>query len=462
MKENFRQVDRQTLFLMPPSLDDWLPRDHLARFVVDVVAKLDLRPLIVQYEGRGVAAYHPEMMVALIFYGYATGTMSSRRLEAATYDSVPFRYIAANSHPDHDTIAAFRQRFFGQIRSLFTQILMIANDSKLVKVGTVNLDGTKIKANASKHKAMSLGRAKRLRQQIEAEVDQLLERAAQADAEDVDDGIRIPEELVRREDRLRAIDEATKKIEERERERIATEQQEVADGLRDPDAVNDDVRDSAQLNFTDADSRIMPTGKHRFEQAYNAQAGCDPGGFIVVASVSQRSNDKRLIARALGALQQLPAAVGAVSEIVADAGYCSDRNARWCEMQGVTPYFSTRRERRYGLDRFAGTKALPADASAVDRMHERLRTPEGRAKYAKRKTTIEPVFGTIKSAMGYRQTLMRGIAKVEAEWRLVCAAFNLRKMHKRTRLAATVDSSSGFASFIIVSLPNRRLTPTPS
>jgi transposase len=430
VKENFRQVDRQTLFLMPPSLDDWLPRDHLARFIVEVVAKLDLRSLIARYEGRGIAAYHPEMMVALLFYGYATGVMSSRRLEAATYDSVAFRFIAANSHPDHDTIATFRQRFFAEIRAVFTQILLVAQENKLLKVGTVNLDGTKIKANASKHKAMSLGRAKRLREQIEAEVDELLERAKQADNEDSDDGLRIPEELVRREDRLRKIDEATKRIEERERERIATEEREVSEGLREPSEVDGEIRDSAQLNFTDSQSRIMPTGKDRFEQAYNAQAACDPSGYIIVASVSQRSNDKRLLARTLGATQQLPPELGSVLEIVADAGYCSERNAQWCEMLDVTPYLSTHRERRYGLDRFSPAQALGPEASAVDRMRERLRTQEGRAKYAKRKTTIEPVFGTIKSVMGYRQTLMRGLQKVEGEWRLVCAAFNLRKMHR--------------------------------
>jgi transposase len=222
--ENFKPLDRDTLFLMPPSVQEWIPDNHLARFIVDVVAKLDLHPIRSRYAGRGSAAYQPEMMVALLLYGYATGVFSSRKLERATYDSVAFRYITSNQHPEHDTISDFRRRFLVQLEALFAQVLLIAGESGLLKVGRVSLDGTKIRANASKHHALSYGHATKLERRIKAEVARLMRRAEQADTSDKSDGIDIPAELARREERLRTIDAAKARIREREQERIAAEE----------------------------------------------------------------------------------------------------------------------------------------------------------------------------------------------------------------------------------------------
>jgi transposase len=273
--EHFKPLDRDTLFLMPPSVQEWIPDDHLARFIVDVVAKLDLQPIRSRYAGRGSEAYQPEMMVTLLLYGYATEVFSSRKLERATYDSVAFRYITANQHPEHDTISDFRRRFLAQLEALFAQVLLIAGESGLLKVGRVSVDGTKIRANASKHHALSYGHATKLERRIKAEVTRLMRRAEQADSSDKADGIDIPAELARREERLRAIDEAKARIREREQERIAAEervyQQRMADreareretgkkpGGRPPKPPSRGIDPMAQINLTDEESRIMPS-----------------------------------------------------------------------------------------------------------------------------------------------------------------------------------------------------------
>ncbi len=217
----FVQIDRDTAYLLPPSVQEWLPEDHLARFIVDTVEQLDLSELNREYAGRGMAAFPPVMLLSLLFYGYATGEFSSRRIERATYDSVAFRFIAANTHPDHDTIAAFRKRFLPQLKGLFVQILQVAHAMRLVKVGNVSLDGTKIKANASKHRAMSWEYANRVEEQLKAEVEELMRLAEQADRRDVPDGMDVPAEIARREARLAAIREAKEQIEARAQERLA-------------------------------------------------------------------------------------------------------------------------------------------------------------------------------------------------------------------------------------------------
>ena len=288
---NFRLIDRATPFLLPPSVEDWLPKGHLARFVVDIVDQLDLSELTRKYRGSGSAAYHPAVMLGLLIYGYATGTYSSRRIEAATHDSIAFRYIAANEQPDHDSLCAFRKRFLKEIEALFVQVLCIARQMKLLKLGTIALDGTKIHANASRHSALSYGHAQKIEAQLEAEVKQMLARAEAADQEPLPAGLSIPEELKRREDRLAAIRQAKVQIEARAAERDA---QEKADfdakmkareektartgkkpGGKPPTPPTPGVRPTDQINLTDADSRIMPATGKGFEQSYNSQAAVD-------------------------------------------------------------------------------------------------------------------------------------------------------------------------------------------
>ena len=288
---NFRPIDRATPFLLPPSVEDWLPKDHLARFVVDIVDQLDLSALTRQYRGSGSAAYHPTVMLGLLVYGYATGVYSSRRIEAATRDSIAFRYIAANEQPDHDSLCTFRKRFLKQIEALFVQVLCIARQMKLLKLGSVALDGTKVHANASRHSALSYGHAQKIEAQLEAEVKEMLARAEAADQEPLPKGMSIPKELARREARLAAIRQAKEQIETRAAERDALEQADFEakmkareeksartgkkPGGKPPAPPSCGVRPSDQINLTDEDSRIMPATGKGFEQSYNAQAAVD-------------------------------------------------------------------------------------------------------------------------------------------------------------------------------------------
>ena len=298
MNNTFRQVDRKTLFLLPPSMDDWLPERHLARFVVDIVEQLDLTAIKSNYAGRGSKAHHPAMLLALLFYGYATGVFSSRKLERATHDSVAFRYIAANDHPDHDTIASFRKRFLSELTPLFVQILLIAQQMGVLKMGKVSLDGTKIKANASKHRALSWQYACKLEAQLKAEVEDLLRQAEDADRADIPDGLDIPDELARRKERLVAIATAKAEIERRATVRHAAEQAEYEKKLaerkakeketgkkpcgKQPKAPVPGPQDKDQVNLTDEESRIMPVSGGGFDQCYNAQASVDVETMLIV------------------------------------------------------------------------------------------------------------------------------------------------------------------------------------
>lgn len=448
MSHTFRGLDRKTQFLLPPSMDDWLPEGHLARFVVEIVEQLDLTSIKAAYAGRGSRAHHPEMLLALLFYGYATGVFSSRKLERATYDSVAFRYIAANDHPDHDTIAAFRKRFLPELKPLFVQILLIARRMNILKLGKVSLDGTKIKANASKHRALSWKHACKLEKQLKAEVEKLLRRAEEADRTDQPDDLDIPDELSRREERLAAIARAKAEIEERARERYAEEQTDYERKLaerkakeqrngkkargRQPKPPEPGPRDTDQVNLTDRESRIMPVSGGSFEQSYNAQAGVDIETMLVISRhLSQKPNDKLEIEPALEALSALPEELGAVDALVADAGYYSETNIGHCLKHEVLPYISDRRDTHNQTleERFAVPAPPPEDADAVTEMKHRLKTRDGRALYAKRKSTVEPVFGIIKAVMGFRQFLLRGVESVRGEWDLVCMAWNLKRLH---------------------------------
>ena len=444
---NFRTIDRQTGYLLPPSVDEWLPEKHLARFIVEVIDGLDLGRMSGAYRGSGSASYHPRMLLGLLVYGYATGAFSSRKLERATYDLVAFRFIAANDHPDHDTIATFRRRFLKDIEKLFVAVLQLAREMGVLKMGTIGLDGTKIHANASRHSALSYEYAGKIEAQLKAEVADLLAKAEAADAADVPDGMSIPDELARREERLRKIAEARATIEGRARERHAREKAEHDARMaareartaetgkkprgKPPAPPTEGPLPTDQVNLTDAELRIMPAAGGGFEQGYNAQAAVAAGSLLVVAvDVVQAPNDKNQVEPMLEKIGALPEGLGKVDHLLADTGYFSAGTVAACEKAGVEPAIAMGRQPHHPplSERFAKAPAAPDDPTPVEAMAHRLKTPEGRALYSLRKQTPEPVFGIIKSALGFRQFSLRGLENVHGEWSLVTMAWNLKRM----------------------------------
>ncbi len=444
---HFRPIDRKTAYLLPPSVEDWLPEDHLARFIVEVVEGLDVSRLEKAYAGRGSTAYHPALLLSLLVYGYATGVFSSRKIERATYDSVAFRFIAAGSHPDHDTLATFRRRFLDELGGIFVQVLELAREMKLLKLGTISLDGTKVHANASRHSALSHGHIEQIEKRLKAEVQELLALAEQADRADVHDGVSLPAEIKRREDRLSAMAEAKAKIEARAKERFERDQAgyeaKVAQrqtkaketgkkpGGKPPKPPAAGPRAEDQVNLTDEESRIMKVAGGGFEQAYNAQAAVDTGSMLVVApAVTQAGNDKEQVAPMLERLSALPENLGTANQLLADTGFFSGKNVAACEAAGIEPLIAMARDEHHAgwRDRFTEPAPLSEGAAPVERMAHRLKTKAGRATYALRKQTVEPVFGIIKSILGFRQFLLRGLDKVSGEWSLVCLAWNLKRM----------------------------------
>jgi len=445
---NFRPINRDTGFLLPPSVDEWLPQRHLARFVGEVIDGLDLSELEKAYRGSGSASYHPSMLLGLMVYGYATKTFSSRAIERASYDSVAFRFIAGNEHPDHDTIATFRKRFLPQIQALFVEVLKLARAMGMLKLGTVALDGTKIHANASRHSALSYGHAKKIEKQLRKEVQQLLRLAEQADGVNTPDGMSIPEELERRELRLAAIAAAKAQIEARADERLEHEQAEHQSKLaaraeqekrtgkkprgRPPEPPTGGVQDKDQVNLTDDDSRIMRVAGGGFDQCYNAQAVVATGSMLIVAAeITQAANDKEQLVPMIQKLQALPKQLGRVKRILTDNGYFSARNVEQCATAKIEPLIATGRTAHHmsWRRRFAAAPKSPPDsATPLQKMAHRLKTPRGRKLYALRKQTPEPVFGIIKSVMGYRQCLVRGLESVKGEWNLVAMSWTIKRM----------------------------------
>ena len=445
--DNFREIDRQTGFLLPPSIDEWLPEKHLARFVVEIVDGLDLISMSGDYRGSGSKSYHPRLLLGILVYGYATGVFSSRKLERATHDSVAFRFVAANDHPDHDTIASFRRRFLPEIEKLFVQVLLVAREMGVLQLGAVGLDGTKIHANASRHSALSYEHAGKIEAQLKAEVADLMAKAEAADTADVPDGMSIPEELERREERLRKIAEARAKIEARAKERFAREQAEHEQKLAaraekaeatgkkpgggPPAPPTAGARPNDQINLTDEESRVMPVAGGGFDQCYNAQAAVAAGSLLVVASdVVQAPNDKQQVEPTLDKLGALTCELGKAEALLADTGYFSADNVDACDKAGIEPVIAMGRQKHHPplAERFEETPAAPENPTPVERMAHRLKTPEGRALYALRKQTPEPVFGVIKSVLGFRQFSMRGLDKARGEWSLVAMAWNLKRM----------------------------------
>jgi transposase len=445
---NFRPINRDTGFLLPPSVDEWLPQRHLARFVVEVIDGLDLSELVKAYRGSGSASYHPAMLLGLMVYGYATKVFSSRGIERGTYDSVAFRFIAGNEHPDHDTIATFRKRFLPQIQALFVEVLKLARTMGMLKLGTVALDGTKVHANASRHSALSYGHAKKIEKQLKKEVQQLLRLAEAADGVNTPDGMSIPEELERRELRLAAIAAAKAKIEARAEESLEREQAEHQSKLaaraeqekrtgkkprgRPPEPPTGGVQDKDQVNLTDEDSRIMKVAGGGFDQCYNAQAVVATGSLLIVAAeVTQAANDKGQLLPMIEKLQGLPEELGRAKRILADSGYLSQSNVEQCVAAKIEPLIAMGRTRHHvsWKQRFAAApKSLPDSATPLQKMAHRLKTPRGRKLYALRKQTPEPVFGIIKSVMGYRQCLLRGLESVKGEWNLVAMSWNIKRL----------------------------------
>ena len=391
----FIAVDRDTAYLLPPSVDEWLPQNHLARFVVEVIDQLDLSELTRQYAGRGSDAYHPAMLLGLLVYGYATGLHSSRKIERACHDSVAMRFIAANTQPDHDSIATFRRRFLPQIEALFVQVLMLAREMKCLKLGTIALDGTKIAANASKHSALSWEHANRIEAQLREEVQLLLKLAEDSDSRPLGDGLDVPAEIARREQRLAALAQAKDKIKQRAAERHALESQthEAKRAKRqaqrdagkkprgpEPEPPSSEPKPSDQVNLTDEESRIMPSSGGGFEQSYNAQAAVDTATMLVItAHVTQVPNDKREIAPVLDKVQALPPALGCISSLLADTGYFSQANVQACVEHEIEPMLSMKRESHHVpvLERFAADAPTPETDDPVLKMAHRLSTRAG-------------------------------------------------------------------------------------
>jgi len=458
MGQNFIPDTVDQTLLFPPSLHDWLPETHLSRFLVDVVSELDLSAIYKSYEekdGRGQAAYAPAMMVRLLLYGYATGVYSSRKIEKRTYEDLAFRYLSGDQHPDHATLAEFRKRHLEALAGLFTQALLLCAEAGLVKLGHVSIDGTKIKANASKHKAMSYKRMNETEARLEQEVEALMAAAAQADESEDGQygkgqrGDELPEELSRRESRLKKIreakhaleqaaqEQAERKGEEAEQKLAEREEEEQRTGKKkrgrkpepsDPEQTRPD--ETAQRNFTDPESRIMPDGgnKGSFVQGYNAQIAVDSASQVIVAAeITQETNDKKqlipMIAQMVANLEQKP------EKVSADTGYFSEANVTDESVKDVDLYLATSRDKHSGvMETFCDPP--PPDASPKEAMRHKLRTADGRAVYKMRKAIVEPVFGQIKEQRGFRRFSLRGKLNVSHEWKLVCAVSNLLKLFK--------------------------------
>lgn len=455
MGPRFVNIDRATPLLLPPTLQDWVPDDHLAHFVVDAVEAMDLRQVKVNQRGTGDAEYPPSMMIRLLIYCYATGVFGSRRIEQATYDNVAVRFITADTHPDHDTICTFRRENKALLSELFVKVLELARELKVLKVGqiTVSVDGSKVLANASKHSAVSYERAGEMIQELELEVEQLLKKAEQTDATPLEDGLTIPGEIMRRQERKAALAKARAEIEARAQARYAAElaehEKKMAErqarpaqgkkvGGKPPPPPNPEPGPRDQYNFTDPESRIMKAGNgQHFEQSFNAQAAVEVDSRLIVGErVSQAPNDKQEL---VPTVASIPEAAGKVGVVLADNGFYSEKAVTAIEQNAAgeptgtivyAPLDKTSHHRTVAdLEKRPEPEALPAGASVSEVMRQRMKTASGKALYKLRQQTVEPIFGIIKSVIGFRQFLLRGLAKVSLEWEWVCLAYNFRRLH---------------------------------
>jgi transposase len=453
MPRTFRTVDHEAALDLSVRLGDCLPPTHLARFVVDTIRELDLSALYARYGKRGGVSYAPEVLLGLLFYGYATGVFSSRKLERATYESIPFRFLAGNLHPDHDTLAQFRKTFLPELQELFVQILLLAQSVGLGQVGNVSLDGTKIHADASKSRAVSYKRLLELEARLQAEVQELFALSETADAGAVPPGMSVPEELALREARLARLGEAKTVLEARAAARLVAEQAEYEAKLAEREAQQEESgrpprgqpptpptpgpRARDQYNFTDPESRIMKNSTNQgFDQHFNAQAAVEQASRLIVGySLSNHPNDQ---AEAAPTLDAISALLGRPDAAALDAGFFSTKNVAMLEGRGIRAYIATGRDvhTRSWRERFGAATVPPeppAAASPKVKMAHALRTAAGKAIYGLRKSTVEPVIGIIKEVLGFRQFSLRGEAAARGEWGLVCLGYNLKRLHTLLR-----------------------------
>ena len=447
----FRPFEPDQLFLLPPDMKDWLPEGDLVFFISDLVGQLDLSAIYDAYDGSrgGQPPYHPRMMTALLLYAYCKGVPSSRKIEQATHDSVAFRVLTANQQPDHDTIAEFRRRHLKALAGLFVQILRLCQQAGLVKLGHVSLDGTKVRANASKHKAMSYDRMEKKAAELRKEVERLLAEADRVDAEEDAlygkgrRGDELPDELQRRETRLAKIEQAMAELEAEAKGRAdaqRAEQREKAEACeregkkprgKKPKPPDDKPPPKSQRNFTDPESRIMKDGASKsFEQAYNCQAAVDAEAQVIVSTnVTQQTNDKQQVTPLIENLKtntdgEKPRVASA------DSGYFSEANIDYLADETIDAYVATGRLKHDETPPPAPRGRIPHNATTKERMARKLRTMKGRATYKRRKAIVEPVFGQIKEARGLRRFSLRGLSNVTAEWELICLTHNVLKLFR--------------------------------
>jgi transposase len=432
MGKSYRPYYPDEELLLPPSLRDGLPENHLAYFVSDVADNLDLSGMDAVYgnEKRGQPPYDPLMMTKVLLYGYCVGVFSSRRIERRLVEDIAFRVLAAGNQPNFRTVSDFRKIHLVTLEGLFEQVLKIALEAGAMKVGRVAVDGTKVKANASKHKAMSYDRMREKEKQLKAEVKQLLAQAEAADAAEDQQygkdrrGDELPAELQRRETRIKKIQEAKRAVEQRARDKA------VAEGA-DPKQAR--PKDKDQNNFTDPQSRIMK-GADGIVQAYNAQAAVEPKLQLIVGqTVTQAANDKEQLMPMLATMEEQSGQ--RPDDVLADSGYCSEKNLEALDSEEnpqrrIDAYIATERQKHDEYKEPCPKGPLPKGATRVDRMRRKLKTKAGKAVYAARKAIVEPVFGQIKQARGFRQFLLRGIDKVRGEWSMVCLTHNILKMYR--------------------------------
>jgi transposase len=447
MARQFKTVDYEASLQQTVTIAEILPPDHLARFIVSVIAMLDLSTFYAQYASRGGEPYAPEILLGLLLYGYVSGVLSSRKIEQATHDSIPFRYIAGGFHPDHDTIANFRKTFLTQIADLFVQVLLIAKEADVLKLGRISLDGSKIHADASKSKAVSYKRLLEIERRLEREVEELLALSEQADEGQLPAGMDVQEEIVFRRKRLANLAQAKSVLEMRAEEQYQTEKAEYEARLREreekarrekrkprgrkPKPPKKGPQDKDQYNFTDPDSRIMKNSKDKgFDQHYNVQVAVDQDSFLIAAhSLSNHPTDRN---EAIPTLDAISPAAGKPEAGALDAGYFSESNIAEMERRGIDPHIATGRDPHYKSwqRRFAeAPEPPPEDATPMVKMAYKLRTEIGQEIYKLRKSTVEPVIGIIKEIIGFRQFSLRGLAAAAGEWCLVCLAFNLKRLH---------------------------------
>jgi len=447
-QSRFRPYHPDQLILFAPDLKQWLPEDDLIYFIMDVLNELDLQPIYREYrQGKGgQPPYHPRMMVGLLLYAYCIGLPSSRKIEQATYHSIPFRVLTANQHPDHDTIAAFRKRHLQSLAQLFVAVLQLCQKAGLVKLGHVSLDGTKVSANASRHKAMSYGRMDKKIAELEAQVKQLLNEAEACDRQEDalygkgNRGNELPKELKFRKSRLNRIREAKKAIEQEAKDNFKIQQKEYEKKLkareqrpdrrgRPPKAPSEQPDPKRQFNFTDPDSRLMVDGATKsFQQSYNCQVAVDEKAQVIIGSgVTQETNDKLQVKPLI---KTVKANSGKVPEkLSADAGYFSEDNCSFLDSEQINAYIATEK-----TNVLANTDAprgrIPKNATITERMTRKLQTIKGRLVYTKRKQIVEPVFGQIKEARRFRRFSFRGLKSVSDEWDLLCLTHNLLKLYR--------------------------------